>query len=189
VLGRTVPPGAVFGRPGPSGAGLFSGWPLADVGLIPGSAERLPMPRARLRVPAGPEVEVVGTHPSAPTGSQQAAGWHRGLRSLPRPERRGPVRVLLGDFNATLDHAALRDLLDGGYVDAAAAVGKGLTPTWPRGRLLAPTVAIDHVLVDSRVRVREVGIHELPGSDHRAVSAELVLPRARTTGGRQVGAG
>jgi endonuclease/exonuclease/phosphatase family metal-dependent hydrolase len=86
------------------------------------------------------------------------------------------VRILLGDFNATLDHEALREVLDRGYVDAADAAGQGLAPTWPRGHLLPPTVTIDHVLVDERVRVRDVGVHELPGSDHRAVTADLVLP-------------
>ena len=91
-----------------------------------------------------------------PTGSGACAA------SL-RPISEGVVRILLGDFNATLDHQALRDVLDRGYVDAADAVGKALTPTWPRQRLLPPTVTIDHVLVDERVRVSDVGIHELPG--------------------------
>ena len=42
------------------------------------------------------------------------------------------MRLLVGDFNATLDHAALRRLLDTGYRDAASVVGQGMTPTcWP----------------------------------------------------------
>ncbi len=166
----------MFPAPGSSGAGLFSRWSLEDVALIPGSTARLSMPQALLRVPRAARVEVVDAHPPPPTGSQQVSDWERGLRSLPSADPEGVVRILLGDFNATLDHQALRDVLDRGYVDAADAVGKGLTPTWPRQRLLPPTVTIDHVLVDERVRVSDVGIHELPGSDHRAVTADLVLP-------------
>ena len=134
------------------------------------------MPQARPRIPGAGRVDVVDAHPPPPTDSQQASDWEQGLRSLPSADPQGVVRILLGDFNATLDHQALRDVLDRGYVDAADAVGKGLTPTWPRGHLLPPTVTIDHVLVDHRVRVRDVGIHDLPGSDHRSVTAVLVLP-------------
>jgi endonuclease/exonuclease/phosphatase family metal-dependent hydrolase len=103
--------------------------------------------------------------------------WSLALGSLPPADPKRGVRILLGDFNATLDHQALRDVLDRGYVDSADAVGKALTPTWRRGGLMPPTVTIDHVLVDARVRVRDVGIHELSGSDHRSVTADLVLPR------------
>jgi endonuclease/exonuclease/phosphatase family metal-dependent hydrolase len=178
-LGRLLPERAVFAASGSSGAGLFSRRPLERGGLIPGSARVFPMPRARLRVPGAGRVEVVDVHPPSPTGPQAVSDWSRTLRSLPSADPAGVVRLLLGDFNATLDHQALREVLEEGYVDAADAVGKALTPTWRSGGLLPPTVTIDHVLADERVRVRDVGIHELPGSDHRAVTAELVLPATR----------
>jgi endonuclease/exonuclease/phosphatase family metal-dependent hydrolase len=38
-------------------------------------------------------------------------------------------------------------------------------------------VAIDHVLADARCGVRAFSVHPIPGTDHRAVLAELVLPR------------
>jgi endonuclease/exonuclease/phosphatase family metal-dependent hydrolase len=90
--------------------------------------------------------------------------------------RDGPLRVILGDFNATLDHAAFRDLLDDGYVDAADATGDGLAPTWSGGPLNLP-ITIDHVVLDARLGVRATSVHTIAGSDHRAVVAELVLPR------------
>ena len=64
-----------------------------------------------------------------------------------------------------------------GYEDAASVVGAGLHGTWPEGRKVPPAVVIDHVLADKRVGVRAVSIHTIPGTDHRAVFAELVLPR------------
>jgi endonuclease/exonuclease/phosphatase (EEP) superfamily protein YafD len=85
---------------------------------------------------------------------------------------------LLGDFNATLDHAALRALLARGYLDAADAAGDGLTWTWPaRGHPHTPPIAIDHVLVDRRVRALGVTAVRIPGTDHRALIARLRLPR------------
>jgi endonuclease/exonuclease/phosphatase family metal-dependent hydrolase len=83
-------------------------------------------------------------------------------------------RLLLGDFNATLDHAALRRLIGSGYRDAADAVGAGLRPTWPAD--VVPVVTLDHVLVDSRIGVRSVTVHAVPGTDHRAVVAVLAIP-------------
>jgi endonuclease/exonuclease/phosphatase family metal-dependent hydrolase len=175
-LHRLLPEEATYAGSASSGAGLFSRWPLERVGPVPGSTELLQMPRAQLRVPGAGRVDVVDAHPPPPTDAQEVSNWERGLRSLPSADPEGAVRILLGDFNATLDHEALREVLDRGYVDAADAAGQGLAPTWPRGHLLPPTVTIDHVLVDERVRVRDVGVHELPGSDHRAVTADLVLP-------------
>jgi endonuclease/exonuclease/phosphatase (EEP) superfamily protein YafD len=87
------------------------------------------------------------------------------------------VRLLAGDFNATLDHAELRRVLDRGYRDAAERAGVGLRPTWPAGKTLLPTlITIDHVLADRRVRVISARSVAIPGSDHRGVLAELLLP-------------
>jgi endonuclease/exonuclease/phosphatase (EEP) superfamily protein YafD len=167
---------AVFAEPEVSGSGLYARWRLDEVALIAGSGDAFGMPRASVGPPGADRVEVIDVHPVPPTSSGAVSTWSDGLRSLPPADLDGVVRVLVGDFNATLDHDELRRLLDTGYVDAADAVGKGLTPTWPEGRLIPPSVTIDHVLVDERVRVSDVNIHELPGSDHRAVTAELALP-------------
>jgi endonuclease/exonuclease/phosphatase family metal-dependent hydrolase len=56
--------------------------------------------------------------------------------------------------------------------------GKGLEPTWPTmgHRFLPPSITIDHVLADRRLGVADYGVVDLPGSDHRAIHAQLVLP-------------
>jgi endonuclease/exonuclease/phosphatase family metal-dependent hydrolase len=84
--------------------------------------------------------------------------------------------LLLGDFNATLDHAPLRRLIGSGYRDAADTVGAGLSPTWPADSL--PVVALDHVLADARIGVGAVSTHPVPDTDHRALAATLILPVA-----------
>jgi endonuclease/exonuclease/phosphatase family metal-dependent hydrolase len=87
------------------------------------------------------------------------------------------VRVLVGDFNATLDHVRLRRLIATGYRDVASVRGRGFTASWPYDeKWWIPGVTIDHVLADRRVGVARYAVHPVPHSDHRAVFAELVLP-------------
>jgi endonuclease/exonuclease/phosphatase family metal-dependent hydrolase len=59
-----------------------------------------------------------------------------------------------------------------GYTDAAATTGHGLAPTWSVRRM-PPLVTIDHVLTDSRAGAADVRVYDLPGSDHRALFADL----------------
>jgi endonuclease/exonuclease/phosphatase family metal-dependent hydrolase len=97
--------------------------------------------------------------------------WERDLDGMPPAEPGGPLRMLAGDFNATLDHERLRAVIDTGYADAADVVGNGLRPT-SRG------IQIDRVLVDRRVRIRSVEFEDLDGSDHDVVAAAVSLPPA-----------
>jgi endonuclease/exonuclease/phosphatase (EEP) superfamily protein YafD len=135
--------------------------------------------RALVAVPGATAVELMAVHPLAPASAGREARWQADMRALPAATPRAGLRILAGDFNATLDHAALRRLIDTGYADAADAVGSGLRPTWPVGRLLPP-VTIDHVLADRRCGVRRVTVRTLPGSDHRALIAELLVPHGAT---------
>ena len=83
--------------------------------------------------------------------------------------------IAAGDFNATLFHQPMRDLLDGPLRDAHADRGRGLATTWPVGKPGAPFALLDHVLVTSTIDVRSVDERTLPGSDHRAVLADLLV--------------
>jgi endonuclease/exonuclease/phosphatase (EEP) superfamily protein YafD len=84
--------------------------------------------------------------------------------------------VVAGDFNATLDHSALR-AGTAGCGDAAAQRGAGLTPTWgpsPRFRGIGPQ--IDHVFATEGITAETFDVHDVDGSDHRAVLTTLRLP-------------
>lgn len=159
-------------RGGASGAGLYSRLPLRRL------PERAPfgfrLPRAQVELPGGARVRVVGVHPYPPKEGFVGV-WRDALRSLPSSGR-GTPWVLAGDFNATLDQAELRDVLDRGYRDAGDVTGKGLLPTWPAGWGFPPYVTIDHVLADPRLGIAEYGVWNIPGSDHNAVWAVLTLP-------------
>jgi endonuclease/exonuclease/phosphatase (EEP) superfamily protein YafD len=174
-LGDELPHRALAPATAATGGGLFARLPLADRQVDITGSGGFSMPSARLDTPEGPPVEAMSVHPPPPTGSIEVDRWTFDLSALPRPEPPGPIRLLAGDFNATLDHAEFRDLVDSGYVDAADATGAGLIPTWPSDRV-PPPVTIDHVLVDERVWVEDASVHDLPGSDHKAVIAKLVLP-------------
>ena len=133
-------------------------------------------------------VEIESAHPCAPYAPGMDRIWRADMALEPRATPEGALRVLLGDFNATLDHALLRSLIATGYRDAAATVGKGLTPTWPTTDQLIPGVTLDHVLADQRIGVEQVSIHDVLGSDHRAVFAELTLPQSSSDDVRAVAA-
>ncbi|WP_405084433.1 endonuclease/exonuclease/phosphatase family protein [Microbispora sp. NBC_01389] len=181
-LTRLLPYGDERAREGSSGSGLFTRFPLRPETITgPGDSRQA---QGGVEVPGAEPVGVVSVHPCAPRYVARLTCWADGLAALPRPARQ--VRILSGDFNATLDHDRVRRLLDAGYRDAADATGDGLAGTWPYRRwdfrgLPVPPVTIDHVLVDPRVAVRAFGVHRLPVTDHRAIFAELVLPPARTS--------
>ena len=118
-------------------------------------------------------IEVVAVHPVPPTGA--ARTWQAEMAGLPAPRPDGPIRILAGDFNGTLDHGTFRRLLRVGYRDAGAARGRGLRGTWPSAAF-PPPVTIDHVLVDRRAAIVGYRVLDVPNSDHKAVFAELVLP-------------
>jgi endonuclease/exonuclease/phosphatase (EEP) superfamily protein YafD len=181
-LARLLPHRVLRPHEGPWGSGLYARHRLRDLGEVGGAdAPGFAMPRAAMELPgaSGGTVEVVAVHPWPPTTRWRVRQWGRGmegLRALPPAASPRRVRILAGDFNATLDHARMRRLLDdGGYRDAAAAAGMGLTPTFGDS-WTAPPITIDHVLADRRVGVRAVAVHDVPGSDHESVVAELRLP-------------
>jgi endonuclease/exonuclease/phosphatase (EEP) superfamily protein YafD len=89
----------------------------------------------------------------------------------------GPTpAVVAGDFNATLDHSALRSAM-AGCGDAADQRGAGLVPTWgptPRTRLIGPQ--IDHVIATDGIAAETFAVRDVNGSDHRAVLTRLRVP-------------
>ncbi|MFD1939472.1 MULTISPECIES: endonuclease/exonuclease/phosphatase family protein [Nonomuraea] len=158
---------------GATGSGLYAKHPLTELkGLFTPIGHN--MPAATVTLPSGARAQVVAIHPNPPLG-RMTAEWNASLAAMPPPSP-DVMRVLAGDFNASLDHRAMRDLLAKGYIDAGEAAGEGLTPTWPHGRLIPPLITIDHVLADRRMGVARVEVRDVPRTDHRAVFAELRLP-------------
>ncbi|MGN9845047.1 endonuclease/exonuclease/phosphatase family protein [Nonomuraea sp. H19] len=172
---RTALPHAVTQPlPGVGGSAVYARHPLTAGKTI--KLGGFGQARAWLRHPGGARVEIVSVHPCAPKRYGRQPCWQAGLEALPRGG--GALRVLAGDFNATLDHLPMRDLLAAGYRDAADVMGKGFEATWPQegSSVKVPGVTIDHVLADSRMAVRAFEVLSLRHTDHRPVFAELRLP-------------
>ncbi|MGW4796324.1 endonuclease/exonuclease/phosphatase family protein [Nonomuraea sp. NPDC004297] len=160
---------------GVGGSAVYARFPLKPAGYLKiGSFGQV---GALLTHPDGTRVEVVSVHPCAPKRLGRQPCWQAGLDALPRGGG-DTLRVLAGDFNATLDHLPMRALLDSGYRDAADVTGAGFRGTWPQfgSWLQAPPVTIDHVLADARMAVLDFRVLSLNRTDHRPVFAELRLP-------------
>jgi endonuclease/exonuclease/phosphatase (EEP) superfamily protein YafD len=175
-LERLLPHQVAYPVPGVGGSAIYCRFPLTDGGFRWMPAD-FGQAYATVHVPGAPDLLVESVHPAAPSDGSRIPKWRAGLAEEPPATPHGPVRLLIGDFNATLDHVELRRLLGTGYRDAASVVGAGLTPTWPYTQSM-PKVTLDHVLADPRIAVHAVSVHPLPRSDHRAVLAELALPAA-----------
>jgi endonuclease/exonuclease/phosphatase (EEP) superfamily protein YafD len=168
-LGRLLPYQVIDPRGGPEGSGLYARYPLTP---LPGRGPTtFAMPSATLSVPGTSPVRLTAAHPPAPLGPD-IAKWRHDLGELPPPTPHGQVAIIAGDFNASLDHAPLRELIGEGFTDAADATGQGLVPTFRPW----PPITIDHVLADRRCAVRRVKVYFQAASDHRALFAELRLP-------------
>jgi endonuclease/exonuclease/phosphatase family metal-dependent hydrolase len=178
-IDQWLPYSSLAAEPGASGSGVYSRYPVTD-----GGAQRngggFNQAYGMIQPPGATPLLVESAHPAAPYAVHALKDWHADLAAEPGIEPGGLPRILLGDFNSTLDHAELRSLVARGYRDAASTVGKGLVPTWGLyyGPRHLPPITIDHVLVDERIGVREVRVFRVPETDHRAVLAWLTVPAA-----------
>ena len=136
----------------------------------------------RLEPESGDGPVIVGAHTYPPLPG--AMTWWRSsvtdVASLCRRPSAG--LIVAGDFNATRDHAPLRNL--GGCISAGEQAGIGGLATWPSSTgttLLGAT--IDHVLVDGAVwEGKEGRVVTIPGTDHRAVVVQLSDQSQQPTG-------
>ena len=147
----------------------------APAGAGHGTVLLRPAGEAELNGHRRPTILGVHTHAPVPgsmeewlTSVEVVVGQCRGAGQGPEPGL-----VIAGDFNATLDHAPMKDL--GGCADAGLEAGIGGVSTWPTSShttLLGSP--IDHVLADSATwRTRSASVLTLSGSDHRALVVEL----------------
>jgi endonuclease/exonuclease/phosphatase (EEP) superfamily protein YafD len=160
-------------RPGGDGSGIASNLPLRQIVLVEEST--LSQPSAVVDLPGNEDLEITAVHVQPPLSAADARTWRKELDELPKSTADKRPRILAGDFNATLDHAAFRTLVDHGYADAGEETGEGMQTTWsswPTG----PPLTIDHIVTDTRCAISSYAVFDLPNSDHRAVMAEVILP-------------
>jgi endonuclease/exonuclease/phosphatase (EEP) superfamily protein YafD len=167
------------GKPasGPRGTMVFSRTRLSGVRrLATGYAGKAldvrlpPLTHAR-----GGRVHLLALHPRPPLG--RATQWHADQMVVQRAARSqsGPT-LLAGDFNATMDHTPLRELVGRGFADAATEATSRWQPTWPSAGVVTlltlpvpSLLAIDHVFLRHGPRAVHTESFTLAGTDHRAL--------------------
>jgi endonuclease/exonuclease/phosphatase (EEP) superfamily protein YafD len=175
-------------RPNGQGTGIFSAVPLQEMTSHDGFgfellSARLQVPQpdggsAAQIPPKGPLVFSVHLEPPWP---RPAAAWCRELPKLADllhtlPDTGGPESGVLvgGDFNATFDHGQFRRLLRHGFRDAWLDTARTPLFSWSPNRRVPPLLGLDHVLL-RHARARVIRTLPVPGTDHHAVFAEIVL--------------
>jgi endonuclease/exonuclease/phosphatase family metal-dependent hydrolase len=133
-------------------------------------------PRIRVRLSSGTTVTVTAVHPTSPRPGRERR-WQRDLALIHAAvaSTEGP-QLVLGDFNATRDHAGFRNLTDLGLTDAADTGLSAGRPgaTWPAAPGIWPLLRLDHVLFSSDgLTANGTTTFRVSGSDHRAVVAGL----------------
>jgi endonuclease/exonuclease/phosphatase family metal-dependent hydrolase len=128
------------------------------------------------------DLRVLAVHPAF--SYPHDTTWARDQRTILSAVRTEHPDLVVGDMNATLDHAAIRALEGAGLADGAAQANAGWDPTWPANGLFAvaglrlpPVVEIDHVMVGRRLGVRSFRDVMVQDTDHRAVVATVVHRR------------
>jgi endonuclease/exonuclease/phosphatase family metal-dependent hydrolase len=157
-----------------SDSAIYSRFPLTNGGALD-QPTLWPQTTAEIQV-GGHAVRLVSVHTYFPLGDPDR--WTRDFAALTAGATGAPPNlVVIGDFNATLDHAPMRELLHTGLTDTHTELGRGWSPTWPANSTIPPLIQIDHILHGPALVAVSAAEHTLPGTEHRAITAELAVIR------------
>ena len=130
-------------------------------------------------------VRFVSCHPGSPHLGGEGL-WEEGLSSLGTLSAYANSYVIMGDFNATINHARFRELLGTTFVDASEQAGEGFHMTWPSASVTAgirlpfigsvpALIEIDHIVysANSGLFVGDLRCVQISGTDHLALIGTL----------------
>jgi endonuclease/exonuclease/phosphatase (EEP) superfamily protein YafD len=181
-LDKSFPYHALDARPGASGVGMWSRYPITSSKRI--ADFELAMVSARIKV-EGVQVDptVLVAHMSGPW-PQPIDDWRGDMRHMQATmsdlakSAGGGCAIVAGDFNSTPDMREFRSLLSGGFQDASQQAGAGFNRTYPaNSQVNPPIIAIDHVLT-FQCTATSAETTALPGSDHRGLMSSVAVPLA-----------
>lgn len=158
-----------------TGQQIWSRLPLLDMAADEVGFPVSPMCAASIELgTSGERLRFVSVHTTAPTGPW-GAQWASSIALVGQlaqtPYQQGDDRyVLLGDFNATMDHRVFRVMLGERFSDAARSSASGIDFTWPANMHGVPQlISIDHMVLDEGVRAAQMQTITVDGSDHQAL--------------------
>lgn len=154
---------------------------------LPPVRNRCRMPMATLLMQKGGQrIGVLGVHAPPPIEACGERATERTLVALARMIKEGkstktvgtipagvPI-IVTGDLNAFPWSAGLSALARSGLVDSYGAHRLVFGPTWPATGPLPAFARIDYILTPEAIKVIGVWSITTPGSDHRAVIADML---------------
>ncbi|MGR0160080.1 endonuclease/exonuclease/phosphatase family protein [Paenarthrobacter nitroguajacolicus] len=170
-----------------SGGAVYSAFPLESAGLLPDTPFRMDVTRVLLTDSgAGSKatLNLTNVH-TLPPVDERIAQWRSDLVKVARQASRPGNQLLMGDYNSTYDHSEFRALLDAGREEHAgkklvdvgmASAGGRFSPTWPMEGPPLPGIVLDHLVTSPGIGSSDYSVHQVPGSDHAAMMATLVIP-------------
>ncbi len=164
-LGHPAPAWAPGRVEDPTGTMLFSRSPLQATETLPSVNQQY---LAVADTPVG-RVDLVVVHTSNPRYAYDQWLTDHSTIVDRAAQRTNRATILVGDFNATLEHLPLRTLRTLGYADAASATGAGWQPTWPTDQPFGPLIAIDHLFTSAALRPVSISTVPIARSDHLAL--------------------
>jgi endonuclease/exonuclease/phosphatase (EEP) superfamily protein YafD len=161
-----------------SGIGLWSKHPIDSSSIAVMANGGWPSIRSEIDLGAH-SIRLIGIHPPPPGNTTDRGIQRAELSSVARLPQDMPT-IVMGDFNASSEHAVMRDFLASTTLqDAHEIAGPLYSGTWPTN-LPGPTLLhIDHILASGDFVVEEATIPSFEwGGDHRPVAARLTIPHS-----------
>ena len=174
-IGDDLPYLHISSADGSFGNGLWSATPLGNPRDDEVNSIASMMPAGSVGFDGGAtNVRFVSVHTTAPVAGHWT-NWRRSLDEVAQLKANTSARyVLMGDFNATLDHAPMRAIVDDRFSDAAEQAGHGFTFTWPQHVHGVPAFSgIDHIILDEGMTAGQLQVVTVAGSDHAALLATV----------------
>ncbi|MFC8038429.1 endonuclease/exonuclease/phosphatase family protein [Paenarthrobacter sp. NPDC057355] len=165
------------------GGAVYSAFPLEPDGLLPDTPFHMAVTRV-LITDAGSgaksALNLTNVH-ALPPVDERIEQWRSDLAKIGRQAASAGTQLLMGDFNASYDHAEFRKMLDSGpegtkLVDVGTAAAARFSPTWPMEGPPLPGTVLDHLVTSPRISSSGYQVQKVPGSDHAAVLATLGVP-------------